>query len=198
MEPGFGSEPAQQAIDTPAEAPAKRGGWPKGKPRKPVEIRSADVRSEPVRDGVRRERKRRGGQAQDKFELPENMTADFKARGMTPEWKRVSTYGATDPYYEVFMAEQGWEPVDSTRYPGFVTSKHSGPILRDGLMLMERPVELTREAKQEDLDTARGVVRAKEAQLYDAPPGTMAREQADGRPAVRVSKSVERGMAVDD
>lgn len=167
--------------------------WPKGKPRGPRRITTDN---EPVRSTVR-ERKRKGGTLVDKFALPEAMTAKFKENGMSVEWKREVVYGAHDPSYDVFMREQGWEPVDGKRFPEYVGTGHTGPIRRDGLILCERPIELTREAMREEREAARDAVRIKEEQLGEAPPGQLQRHRKDGSSTVQVSRTIERGMEIE-
>lgn len=135
-----------------------------GRPRKEdVAIRSAG------RSGPIRERKRKGGQLNDPFRV------DKIPDGMSYEWKRVTVYGKGDPSYDILMREQGWDPVESARHPELVVAGHVGPIIRDGLMLMERPMELTEEAKAEDRLAARSAVTAKKQQLGEAPAGTFER-----------------------
>jgi len=77
-------------------------------------------------------------------------------RGWTYEWKRYSVYNMTDPGYESHLAQNGWRPVPSERHEGvFMPIGHKGPIIRDGLILMERPAVLTQEAREEELKKAR-------------------------------------------
>lgn len=141
-----------------------------GRPRKEdVALRSAG------RSGPIRERKRKGGQLNDPFRV------DNIPDGMSYEWKRVTVYGKGDPTYDVLMREQGWEPVASARHPELVADGHIGPIIRDGLMLMERPVELTEEAMAEDRNAARAAVSVKKQQLGEAPAGTFERNVTEVR-----------------
>jgi hypothetical protein len=178
-------EEGQEAFTTvePVAAPRK-GGWPKGKPRTP--------RTEEPAAGIRT-RKRKGGTLVDKFDIPESMKADFAARGMDVQWKRETVYGARDPSYEVFMREQGFDPVDSSRFPEYVAEGASGPIRRDGMMLMERPMELTLEAKLEERQAADDAVRIKTEQLTGAPDGQFQRHRADGSSTVSINRTIERG-----
>lgn len=125
-------------------------------------IRSAETRA-PIR-----ERKRKGGGAVDRFEAPP------PPKGWVYEWKRETVFNKSDPTYDVLVAEQGWTPVESSRHPGFMPDGATS-IRRDGLILMERPVELSEEARREDLRMARDVVRSKEQALGASPPGTMER-----------------------
>lgn len=154
------------------------------------------VRPDTIRPAVR-ERKRKGGQVSDKYALSPEMIADFDARGMTPEWKREIVYGAGDPAYDVFMREQGFEPVDASRYPDYVAPGTTGAIRRDGLILMERPKELTAEAKEEDRRNARDAVRVKEEQLGTAPKGQLPRQRADGSSTVSVNRTIESGIEIE-
>lgn len=164
------------------EAEPRRGP---GRPR----MARAD-NGEPIHEPVRkRERKRKGTIAIDKFAVGE------APEGMTYEWKRISVYGASDPSYEVLMRDQGWEPVDASRHPEMVSGNARGPIVRDGLMLMERPVELTEEARAEERQSARVAVAHKEQQLGHAGPQEFGRDNK-GTPLHKVSRSYEP-IAID-
>jgi len=144
----------------------------------------AEPRPEGQREQVRTRTRQRPGTI-DKFHLDAHLIPD----GMSYEWKRQTVMGAPDPSYDQAMAENGWEPVDSSRHPQFMPQGHKGPIVRDGLVLMERPVELTQEARAEDRMMAREQVQVKERQLSSTPDGTFTRDHATARP--RVSKSYE-------
>ena len=117
-----------------------------------------------------------GGTLVDKFALPSDMLADLKERGMSVEWKRETTIGQQDPSYDIFMREQGWEPIMGERYPEFVMEGQKGPIRRDGMILMERPIELTKEAQMEERNAAREAVSIKEQQLGVAGKGEFQRQ----------------------
>lgn len=177
-----GTTPAPDTTPAAGETPAPRkGGWPKGKPR--------TARTEEPTAGIRT-RKRKGGTLVDKYAVPPDLIPD----GMSWEWKTESVYGQTDSSYMAFMREQGWEPVMADRYPGvFMEDSYHGAIRRDGLLLMERPVELTREAMAEERLAARDAIRIKEAQLHGAPEGQFQRHRADGSPTVSINRTVERG-----
>ena len=65
--------------------------------------------------------------------------------GISYEWKRVSIYGQEDKSHQVKLRQMGyWQPVAGRTHPrfGFIDDQ---PIVIDGLMLMERPIELTEE-----------------------------------------------------
>ena len=110
--------------------------------------------------------------------------------GWNYEWKRQSVFGQTDPAYEVELARKGWESVPTHRHPEMMpVGKGHETIERDGMVLMERPKELTEESKDVELRKARAQVRSKEQQLTNAPDGTMTRDHAKVRP--NISKGYE-------
>lgn len=121
----------------------------------------------------------------DRFAIDHNMIPD----GWTYEWKRHTIYGQEDPSYQVRLAAGGWEPVPANRDARHLALMPTGwknPIIeRDGMILMERPLELTEEARDVELRRARNQVRAKEAQLSSTPDGTMTREHDRVRPSIK-------------
>jgi hypothetical protein len=97
--------------------------------------------------------------------------------GWDYQWKRVSLLGKEDPAYQVQLARGGWWPVPTKRHPHFMPLDTDSPtITRKGMMLMERPMELTREAQRIERDRARNQVRIKEQQLAQAPAGQFERD----------------------
>lgn len=108
--------------------------------------------------------------------------------GWTYEWKRKTLMGQEDPAYQVRLAEAGWEAVPTNRCPRHAALMPQGnypTIERDGMILMERPKELTDEARDVEYRRARNQVRAKEAQLSSTPEGTMTREHDRVRPSIK-------------
>jgi len=142
-------------------------------PAPPAAARSA-LRSESTHGRVR---KRKGGSTLNRF----HVDAWKIPPGWSYEWKRHTLAGQQDPAYAVEMAEQGWEAVPVDRHPEFMPSGWTGPILRDGMLLMERPIELTREAQEEDMANARMTVRINEARLNGTPAGSFDRTKASVR-----------------
>jgi hypothetical protein len=63
-------------------------------------------------------------------------------------------------------------------------------VMRRGMQLMERPLEITMEARQIEREKARRQVRIKEDQLTAAPPGQFGRDNK-GEPLTRLGKSYE-------
>lgn len=96
--------------------------------------------------------------------------------GWCYEWKMISVLGKEDPAYSVALRRKGWEPVPAIRHPEMMPlGERDGPITRKGVMLMERPQELTDEARRIEKFRALSQVRGKEEQLNSAPPGTFDR-----------------------
>jgi hypothetical protein len=123
----------------------------------------------------------------DKFYIDPSIIPD----GWSYEWRTHTILGKEDPSYEVNLARRGWEPVPRSRHPFLMPEGYTGEtILRDGQMLMERPAEITNEAKAREYRSARDQVRAKEEQLGAAPPGQFGRDNK-GAPLANVKKSFE-------
>ena len=89
--------------------------------------------------------------------------------------------------HEVELARQGWEAVPASRHPQMMPKGNWQTIDRDGMVLMERPKVLTDDIHKENLRKARLQVRAKEAQLNQAPEGTFERDDPRVRPSIKKS-----------
>lgn len=114
------------------------------------------------RDGKPISRKRTG--SSDMFEIPKHMIPD----GWSYEWKRelMPASSSVDMAHQMAIQENGWTPVPADRHRGmFMEANYSGPIRREGMMLMERPSILTREARQEEYDKARTQISNQQEQL---------------------------------
>jgi hypothetical protein len=107
--------------------------------------------------------------------------------GWSYEWKRKTIWGKEDPAHEVELARQGWEPVPASRHPQMMPKGNWQTIERDGMVLMERPKVLTDDVHKENLRKARLQVKAKEAQLTQAPEGTFDRDDPRVRPSIKKS-----------
>lgn len=122
----------------------------------------------------------------DKYYIPQKDIPD----GWTYEWKRKSVMGKEDHNYQSALLRMGWEPVPASRHPDRMPIGHDGVIEIDGLILMERPKELTEEARQIELRNARRQVRTKEEQLNSPSPGQFERQNKDNS-LVKIRKSHE-------
>lgn len=120
------------------------------------------------------------------------ISADMVPDGWTYEWKRRTVYGQEDPAYQVALARTGWETVPARRHPEMMPVNWKGETIeRKGMVLMQRPREITERVEQIEQRKARNQVRAKEQQLNATPPGTMEKEFSDPRTRPQIKKSYE-------
>ena len=132
--------------------------------------------------------------AQDKFYIDPKIIPD----GWSYEYRMYSVLGKEDPSYGVTLAQKGWEPVPADRHPELMPMGFKGnTILREGMMLMERPLVITKAANDRELREARRQVGAKEAQLAGAPVGTAPRDNK-GASLVKVNRTYEPLAAIPD
>jgi hypothetical protein len=111
--------------------------------------------------------------------------------GWTYEWKTKTILGAEDPAHQVKLARDGWEAVPANRHPEMMPAGYKGvEITRKGMVLMERPAEITEEVRQIELRRARLQVRAKEEQLSAAPAGQFERSNK-GNEMAKIKKGYE-------
>lgn len=166
-------ERVERSIPQPAVA-ARSGSF-----------RSTDARTETVTDPLR-QRRYRHSEIPNEFHIPDEQIPD----GTSYQWNNFTVFGQGNPSQDSYMAMQGWRPVPASRHPHLMPEGATGPVIVKGQILVERPMELTREALQEDYERAVGEVKAKEAQLYGERPDTPA-----GR-SLGISKVVEKGAPV--
>jgi hypothetical protein len=118
----------------------------------------------------------------DEFYIPKGIVPD----GWTYEWKRHTIWNQEDPAYAVQLAREGWEVVPASRHPQMMPSTwERNTIERKGMLLMERPSEISEEVRRIDLRRAREQVRIKEAQIAGAPDGTFTRDDPRVRPNIK-------------
>ena len=164
------------ATSTVSERPPVRPEPSRGEdPRERAAKRAAEIRGhvEDLDEGT------------DKFYVPQSIIPD----GWTYEWKTLTVLNAENPAHQVELARRGWEAVPASRHPEMMPHGWTGKtILRDGMILMERPKEITDEALSIRYRRARSQVRAKEEQLVAAPPGQFERNNKDSS-LVKVKKS---------
>ena len=135
-----------------------------------------------------RVRTRRRSATANQDEIPE---------GSSYEWKRHSVNGLEDPFYIASMREQGWEPVDPRRHPTWVPPGYDKPhIIKGGQILMERPIELTNEARAEAKMLATKQIVEAEQRLGMTPKDTLTRDHAGAKP--RVVKEMMRPVAIEE
>lgn len=130
----------------------------------------------------------------DEFYLPPDMIPD----GWTYEWKRKTVMGQEDPSYLVSLRRVGWEPVPASRHPEMMPlMSPEKTIERKGMILMERPAEITAEVHRMELRKARAQVQQKQAQLGEAPAGQFERNNK-GNPLAKINKNYEPIVIPDE
>lgn len=102
---------------------------------------------------------RRSFESLDPFELPAEFVAAVKAENYSLEWKSEFIYNQQQTtYLSKLMTNGHWTPVLNSRLPGRYPGDPDEPIRHEGLMLMERPLGLTAQARREDQMKARDQV----------------------------------------
>lgn len=162
--------------------------------------RAPGFRSQPVRTEAVRKR-RAGSKSEDHFYIPESLTAQLKARGLSWEFKRLTYFGKEeDPDYHIGLGENGWEPLSLNSFPDFknLLSKTwtKDTFEKRGQVLMIRPQELTDEARREDEYMANSQVKGHLASLKNSKEGEAPRDNK-GNPLVAVKRTYERGVPVE-
>jgi len=131
----------------------------------------------------------------DEFYVPASLVPD----GWTYEWKRHKVWNEEDPAYITQLAREGWEAVPLDRDRDHMAMMPKGwagnTIERKGMVLMERPTEISEEIRSIELRRARQQVRVKEAQLAGTPEGTLSRD--DPRVAPKIKKSFDMPIPED-
>lgn len=182
----------QQAVSD--SAPQAETAAPVAAPAPKSVVDRPDMRKPMREEDPRAAAAKRAAQIKDHIGQLDEGVDDFQTPlappGWTYEWKRRTIYGQEDPAYQVSLARTGWEEVPASRHPEMMPGGGSyATIERKGMVLMERPAEITEEVKSADLRRARNQVRAKEAQLGSAPDGQFGRDHAQVAPKINKSYS---------
>lgn len=110
--------------------------------------------------------------------------------GWTYEWKTHTVFGKNFPHYTTQLLRSGWAPVPANRHRELLFPEYvDESIIIDGLILMERPKELTDRRRLRERNKATDQVRNSEAKLVEAPAGTAPRD-AHRKTHPRVGSSV--------
>ena len=175
----------EEATAAVTPTPPKRGRPRKINAERPPEHVAAGPehieQREPVHTEARRTRQRRSTINDDPFFIP----LDEIPEGSSYEWKRYSNVGEENPFYLAQMRSQGWEPVDPKRHPNWVPPGYTQPnIIKGGMLLMERPLSLTQEAKAEQRQLAKQQIREAEQRLGMTPKDTLTRQHQGVEPKI--------------
>lgn len=159
---------AAAAVERPSMRPAMR----EEDPRAAAARRAAEIR----------------GHIGDLDEGTDEFAAPRPPDGWTYEWKQRTVMGAEDPARQVHYARTGWEAVPTARHPEMMPHNGASPIIeRKGMVLMQRPKDISDEVRDIDLRRARNQVQAKKQQLSQAPDGHFERSNKD----VKIRNSYE-------
>jgi hypothetical protein len=199
-----------EIIESIARVPGKAGRPPKSasaprpaanRVRRPSRPQTLRADRAPQREEIREEERPAEGQRLQR--LTRTNTEDRDKFYVSPksiphntsyEWKREKTYGASDPFHQLSLRENHWRPVPASRHPELMPEgTAAGPITRDGMILMERPSYLTKEAQQEYYNKAREQVTGRETALRKDPEGGFegGRSHQSARNNTRINKSYE-------
>lgn len=111
--------------------------------------------------------------------------------GWEYEWKAKYVLGQEQSSQMLAFRRAGWEEVPTSRHPSYMPLDTELPFIeRKGMVLMERPKEISDEARALDLRRARAQVRQKEAQLNSADSGHFERSNKD-QSLVKINRSYE-------
>lgn len=139
--PAAGSAPAQDAA--PAREPAREEVRPGIGHNQPPRGRAVAI----GRDGQPIWRHGVAQDGFDKYAIP----ADMVPPGWVYQWKAVTVLNEERHQYIGELRSKGWTPVMADVHPGrFMPLDHKGPIIMDGLMLMETPYDLWEEASNDE------------------------------------------------
>lgn len=127
----------------------------------------------------------------DIFYVPEHL----KEPGWSYEWKTETVLGEQRIAHQVMLAENGWRAVQAEgRWAGvYMPNGYTGPIRRDGLVLMERPISLTNEAYAEERRNAANQMRNTKESLRLAMPSGFTQDHAGAQ--LNVKQTYELGPA---
>jgi hypothetical protein len=139
------------------------------------------------------------------FEVP----LEHRQEDWDYQWVRNSCFGKRDDANLSKMFDAGWRPVEHQQMPGFMKGGRSdlnGAIEHEGLTLMERPMGMTLDAREEHA-IANRLLERQQYQKFDMAPPVGSRFEArndqrlvrKGRPeAVDVDTYPERKRRVSE
>lgn len=182
-------EQAQYASE-PASEPAKAEIAPVAPNRAPMRpaMREEDPRARAARRAA--ELRDHLGESQDGIDEFWVDPADIPD-GWEYEWKAKYVMGQEQSSQMLAFRRAGWEEVPTSRHPSYMPlDTDMAFIERKGMVLMERPKEISDEARAIELRRARAQVRQKESQLNSADSGHFERNNKD-QSLVNIRKSYE-------
>jgi hypothetical protein len=129
-----------------------------------------------------RERRHKGTAAIDPFDISDIMAKYAPTRGDPSKghinqeidfnWKRFETYGKPDYAESRMYQDQGWRPVQHHHFPGrFAPPGTQGPVIIKDMILMERPMRLTVQARNEEILEATRAMQVHRQKVAETPEG---------------------------
>lgn len=130
----------------------------------------------------------------DKYAIP----AEMIPPGWVYQWKAATVLNEERHQYMGELRAAGWTPVMAEAHPGkYMPLGHKGPIMVEGLMLMETPEELWAEANREEARKAADQVQRKMGAHGLAPAtSTVSTDSLGDRRNTFVRKSVDTGADI--
>ena len=110
--------------------------------------------------------------------------------GWSYEWKRKSSMNMEDISHMNHVRRKGWTPVPVERHPEMMQLGAEGSIERKGMLLMERPEEITLDARRRDGQIAKQQVQIKEGQLDPKGRGGLS-DRSDSHIAPKIKKGYD-------
>ena len=161
----------------------------------PREQQRPEMRSEirPMDDG--RQRMRTGDAVINPYDIddirrvycPTNGygTKEQVARETDFQWNTYEVYGKKDFSLLRAYHDQGWRNVPHSMFPDrFAPPGTEGPVIVNDMILMERPMRLTVEARKEDYERATRSMQVHRLKMAEAPEGQAPRTT----PVIRTSR----------
>lgn len=118
--------------------------------------RTTAVREEPAAPAHGRTRLRKNASARSLLDLPADLILMLKEQyGVDVHWVTSEILGKSEPAMRQSYEINGWQPVTPDMFGGvfdgmYTPKGHKGEINYQGLVLMERPYELTIESRKEE------------------------------------------------
>lgn len=179
-----------------------------GRPRKErLDVRQTEARQEPqreaaVRTGEKRERLRKFADNQHgPLYIPREMIPD----GTDIQWVAIEVNGAPFPQERVQYEQNGWRAVHGQQFGGrfdgrFMPKGYTGEIIVGGQVLMERPLELTLQARAEERQAAQAArgIQERRLQAGQLDGVTLDTQHPTARANTRLTRTVEAGIPVPD
>lgn len=197
-----------------ATAPKRKGGWPAGKSRKVDQAQvteaadRAEVRAAAPKSSFLGKMKARpnwesddfvgvGVDGVDRLRVPDEIVQALHRDGVALQWVTKSVRGQETPQELSKMTRGGWTPVHQSDFDGlldgmFMSKGIDDVITVEDCMLVARPVEIHRKAKQAERREANRPVQIAEEQIGHGIPGVTGGDHPTAIRGNSIKKTMER------